>query len=281
MKPDLHMHSTMSDGVRTPEELYAYCESLGLSHMSLTDHDTYAGLDHLDRMNGHVQTIPGVELSLKPMRSFHLLVYGDGRGTPMHDRILTLAEARRGRAQSMLEKLHALGCRFSDDWYAWFEDMQKHPTRSVGRMHLARALVEAQYVRSVGEAFDRYLSEGRPAYVPQQRMTMQEALEIALGCGLVPVLAHPRELGIADEILEDLVRTWTDQGLMGMEVYHPSAGRKGFESLENMARRYKLLVTGGSDYHDTYDETHGIPGAMASVWKHCEEDLGKLLEKLK
>ncbi|MBQ9325215.1 MAG: PHP domain-containing protein [Clostridia bacterium] len=273
MKPDLHLHSTMSDGMRKPEDLYALCVNRGITHMSLTDHDTYAGLDVVEKIQGPIHWIPGIELSLKPMRSFHLLLYGDGRKTRMQDKVETLHAARNIRAVRMMEKLEQLGLVFPDREHEWLETAVQDPIHSVGRAHMARLLVKYGYVRSVDEAFERYLLEGRPGYVEQERMGMDEALDLAGDCGLIPVLAHPREINVPEEQLEVLVRTWKARGLMGMEVYHPSARSRGFDGLLRMARRYDLLVTGGSDYHEGEDDHHVLPGDMVRDWQSVEEDM--------
>ena len=150
---------------------------------------------------------------------------------------------------------------------------------TVGRMHIARAMVTAGYVATIQEAFDRYLGEGCPAYVPGERLSMEEALPLMRRSGFVPVLAHPTLLGMHDMALRPLLCTWQRQGLMGVEVYHPSRTGRGFGALARMARRMGLLVTGGSDFHQEGD-SHGLPGCTADSWIAADRDVQALLDAM-
>lgn len=261
------MHTSFSDGVLTPAQLVEEAASLGVTVMAVTDHDTFRGADSLRGKKLPIPVIPGVELSLRGMRNLHLLGYGRGEARELRQTVADLARKREARAVAMLEKLAALGMPLQAESLAH--------EGTVGRAHIARAMVAAGYVATVQEAFDRYLSEGCPAYVPGERLSMEEALPLMRRSGFVPVLAHPTLLGVDDMTLRTLLGSWQRLGLMGVEVYHPSRAGRGFDALARMARRMGLLVTGGSDFHQEGD-SHGLPGCTADRWPHADRDVQAL-----
>lgn len=270
MKIDLHMHSTASDGVLTPLQLVEKAASLGVEAMAITDHVTMAGAESLRDKALPVKLIPGVELNLNDMRSLHLLGYGLRRNTALHCKVAQLAENRIARARAMAALMEKEGVPVD------IERILADHSGSVGRPHLAREMVKLGYVKDAQEAFVRYLKEGRPCYVDGDRLSMREALQLMLDSGFVPVLAHPYQLDVEELHLPALLRAWQQQGLMGVEVYHPSAARKGYAGLDSMARRMGLLVTGGSDFHQEGDVKHGMPGCTSGDWRQAERDLAAL-----
>ena len=270
MKPDLHMHTTASDGVMSPEELVDFACQRGVTVMAITDHDTLDGADSLRGKETAIPVITGVELSLSDMKGLHLLGYGMTDAQELRCVVRDLAQKRLTRAARMVQKLCELG--FALD----YDEICASCAGSVGRPHIARAMVAKGYVRSTEVAFDKYLAEGKPADVPNERLTMAEALPLMLRNGFVPVLAHPAELEQKDETLRMLIEAWQKQGLMGVEVYHPSQQKASFAKLDAMVRRMGLLVTGGSDYHCD-DNRHGQPGCTAIHWRSAEEDFAALM----
>lgn len=272
-RPDLHLHSTFSDGVMVPELLLHEAVQAGVTVMAVTDHDTFAGSDALLGTDTPIPVIPGVELSISDMHGLHLLGYGYARGEELRRTVEALAQKRVERARRMLERLAEMGMPL--DWRV----LERKYRGTVGRPHIARAMVHARYVSRMQEAFDKYLGHGRPAYVPSERLGMAEALELLRRNGFVPVLAHPWELGLNAEQLVPLIDKWQAQGLLGLEVYHPSAESHGWHTLENIARRRGLLVTGGSDFHQENDR-HGRIGATAPFWARAEEDMEALRDAL-
>jgi len=270
MKIDLHMHSTASDGVLSPRELVEKAAALGVTVCAITDHDALNGAESLRDTPLPVQLIPGVELSLNDMRSLHLLGYGLGRDTPLHRKVAQLAENRIARARAMAALMEKENVPVDIE-----RILAEHPG-SVGRPHLAREMVKMGYVRDVQEAFQRYLKEGRPCYVAGDRLCMKEALALMRESGFVPVLAHPYQLDVEENHLPALLRAWQQQGLMGVEVYHPSAATRGYAGLDRLARRMGLLVTGGSDFHQEGDAKHGMPGCTSGDWRQAEHDLAAL-----
>ena len=272
-RPDLHTHSTFSDGVLSPSLLVEKAVSMGVTVMAVTDHDTFEGCDSLRDAALPIPVIPGVELSLRDMPGLHLLGYGLTSAPVLRGRVAELARMRVGRAEAMVRRLRDMGIAL--DW----ERITAACRGTVGRAHVARALVAEGHVATMQEAFERYLGEGKPAYVPGERMSMAEALPLLRGEGFVPVLAHPALLNKDDMTLRQLLEAWADRGLMGVEVYHPSLmGREA--ALERMARSMGLLVTGGSDYHQDGD-SHGQMGATAEGWQRAEEDMTVLWNALR
>lgn len=269
MKPDLHMHTTASDGVLSPRELVAFAASRGVTCMAVTDHDTFAGADSLRGVETAIPVITGVELSMRDMKGLHLLGYGLTDAPELRQTVRELAEKRLTRARRMVEKLNETGFQLD------YEEIRAACEGTVGRPHIARAMVAKGYIRNTEAAFDKYIGEGKRAYVPNERLLMADALPLLLRNGFVPVLAHPAELEQKDVVLRMLIETWQKQGLMGVEVYHPSQQKRGFAQLDAMVRRMGLLVTGGSDYHCD-DNRHGQPGATCVHWKQAEEDLAAL-----
>ncbi len=266
------MHSTYSDGVLTPALLVERAASTGVTAMAITDHDTFEGVDTLQGVSTAIPVIPGVELSLKDMHGLHLLGYGLTAAPELRRTVADLAAKRLTRAQTMVSRLASMGMPLN--WHA----MTAGYSGTLGRAHIARALLEQGYVLSLQEAFDKYLGEGKPAYAAGERLSMAEALTLMRRSGFVPVLAHPALLGKDDLTLRTLIAHWQTQGLMGVEVYHPTLlGRTA--ALERMVRSMDLLVTGGSDFHKDGDG-HGAPGCICQEWTEAPQDMARLMDAL-
>lgn len=267
-RPDLHAHSTGSDGTLSPIELVRAAAQAGVTTLAITDHDTFGGVDSLQGEKTPIEVIPGVELSLADMHGLHLLGYGQSSAPELRRTVRDLADKRLDRARKMTEKLTELGMPIDADALM--------NGGSVGRLHIARAMVEKGYVATVHEAFERWIGHDGPAYVAGERLTMAQALPLMRRNGFVPVLAHPAELNKDDLTLRALLESWQRQGLMGVEVYHPSQRGRGFTALDAMVRRMGLLVTGGSDFHTPTGDKHSLLGSMADAWFHRDDDLAAL-----
>jgi predicted metal-dependent phosphoesterase TrpH len=250
---DLHTHTTASDGSLTPTELVAEAAALAMETIAITDHDTLAGLAEGVSAGGRyqVEVIPGVEINTDvPGGEVHILGYFvDPDDADLNAELNRLREGRVGRARRMVEKLQALGAPIT-----WERVQAIAGEASVGRPHVAQALVEAGFVASAREAFERYIGREGPAYVERLRMTPAEATMIIARARGVPVLAHPEPIGAAAEfgpsldweaLLPELVRA----GLRGLEAYYTGYPATVTERLLALARRFGLIVTGGSDYH--------------------------------
>lgn len=278
---DLHLHSVFSDGLKTPEELCGMARRLGLRYLALTDHDTIDGLARMARAAADqcargepLGFIPGVEVSAGQGGRVHVLGYGADTGNAELAAFLRRNAAdRRERAQRMLALLEAEGIRLSPE----AREALDRPT--VGRAHIARALVKEGAVPTVKHAFERYLGEGCRAYVPRPLMPVGEAVAQLRAMGLVPVLAHPMRMGLEGVALYALARELKARGLMGIEAFHPSAGRRHAQELARMAQSEGMLVTGGSDYHGDADTCARI-GRLPSGWRNVDQDIEALLNAI-
>lgn len=238
---ELHCHTTCSDGTLTPTQLVQAAVGAGVRALAITDHDTVSGWEEAiaAAQPYNLEIVPGVELSTVHNNcSLHILgFYPDAQKliAPLSERI----EGRKRRAQEMVAKLASLGYSIS------LPELGEGVSPS--RPHIARALVNAGYVRSAEEAFDRLLGDNGPAYVHYEKFSIAEGVALLRNCGAVPVWAHPYLFrgGAVDEVLKELV----DVGLMGIEVYHPNHSPKQIKKLEEWCANYGLLMTGGSDYH--------------------------------
>ena len=237
---DLHSHTTHSDGTLTPAELVAAAIAAGVKALAITDHDTLAGWDEaIDAAGQALEVVPGVELSTAENgRSLHILGFYPNRAAlepPLSDRIA----GRRRRAQMIAEKLAELGVPI---------DLPAMPgTMAPGRPHLAAALVKAGHVANKREAFDRWLGDNGPAFVPYEKFSAAEGIQLLRACGAVPVWAHP--CLFKGSTVETLMPQLVESGLMGVEVYHPHHSPSDVRRLEEYCHHYGLLMTGGSDYH--------------------------------
>lgn len=275
MRSDLHLHSNFSDGVLSPELLCHECRMASIDVMAITDHDTFEGSDELlKKKPDGITVISAVELSLSDMNGLHLLCYAKANSTDeMRRKIVDLQQSRVHRAQKILELLEKNGAPLN------WQELQRKYRSSVGRPHIARALVHAGHVQSMQEAFEKYIGHDKCAYVPTERLCMQEALEICARAGYISVLAHPYELNVSEQQVAALIDKWQSQGLSGVEVYHPSSAAHGFTALEHMARKCDMLITGGSDFHQ--EKAHGaLIGSMCPSWKSMTEDTERLLQAL-
>lgn len=269
IRPDLHMHSTFSDGVLSPKDVVEKAASMGVTVMAITDHDTLEGVDSLRGEETPIPVLPGVELSLRDMPSLHLLGYGFAPANALREKVAQLAHKRVQRAEAMVTLLEDLGMPL--DWAQITQGYQG----TVGRAHIARAMMRKAYVSTMTEAFDKYLGEGKPAYVAGERLSMGEALPLMRQSGFVPVLAHPALLNLDELSLRPLLCAWKEQGLMGVEVYHPAQMHRCAQ-FDSMARSLGLLVTGGSDFHKCGDH-HGSPGAVCGKWPCAQQDVAALI----
>ena len=240
---DLHLHSTYSDGVYTPRELADRAKAAGITVLALTDHDTLKGLPEMDEAvrEAGIGFIPGVEFSTRwENRQVHIIGYGvDEYNALLLERLADVRNARRSRLEKIIKRLHEMGMDV-------VVPVPEEGHRAVGRPHIARALVAQGYVRTVQEAFDKYIGEGKPAYQPQTKMTPPEAVMLIHQAGGLAVQAHPEEIGDRTLVLKLLGALAYD----GIEVYHPSAKDKETEGFWlKIATEHKLFITGGSDFH--------------------------------
>jgi 3',5'-nucleoside bisphosphate phosphatase len=259
MRIDLHTHSSFSDGTDTPSELVGKARAVGLDVVGLTDHDTFDGLDEAvavgERLGVHV--VRGMELSCSRRgSSVHVLAYGADAASPaLAAEMARVRDGRLGRLAGVLAKLAELGVPVSEA-----EVMaQVGESPSVGRPHIADALIEAGHVRDRQEAFDRFLADGGPAHVHRYTIEVDRGIDLVHEAGGLAVIAHPwgrgREHVLPPRVLEALVR---DHGLDGVEVDHQDHDFDARRRLRTLADSLGLLATGSSDYHGTGKLDHDL-----------------------
>jgi predicted metal-dependent phosphoesterase TrpH len=243
---DLHVHSRASDGTLSPAHLAAAAAEAGLTVLALTDHDTVEGVAEFlaARNDAALELIGGVEISLEHQGTFHVLglnVAGDAEIPAALDRLKTFRVERNLR---LLDKIGRLGYRLP-----WEALSKISGGGQMGRPHVAALLVERGFFRSRDEAFDKLLGKGRPGYVNKTRLSPEDGLAMIRAAGWAPVLAHPLSLGLAPEDWPAWLGHLKDGGLVGLEVYHPSQGPDQSAFFLDLARRFNLAPTAGSDFH--------------------------------
>lgn len=238
---DLHLHSTASDGQYTPRELVEMALAGGLEAMALTDHDSTEGVEQaLEAARGTpLEVIPGVEISAEVgHQEAHLLgYYIDHHYPPLQKRLKAIREYRRCRAKRILEKLGRLGMPLR-----WERVTEIAGPGSVGRPHIAQAMMEEGYISSSNEAFLAYIGRGRPAYVPRYKISPLKATQMILEAQGFPVVAHPLEV-------LDLIPHLVAAGLVGLEAYYGQYSPEEVREVVSWTEKYGLIPTGGSDFH--------------------------------
>lgn len=243
---DLHSHSTASDGSRAPADVVAAAHAAGLAAIALTDHDTVAGIPEAGAAARDlgIRLVPGVELSaVEGDVETHLLGLHLSRPAEIEAGLAALREMRRERAERIVARLNELGVRIT------FEDvLEQAAGAAIGRPHVARAMVQEGWAKDVRDAFDRYLGNGRPAFVSKDRLTMTDAIAMIHRAGGLAVIAHPGHTGTRARI-EALLA----QGLDGVEVLHPSHTAEDVARLRAITDHLGMLPSGGSDWHGASD----------------------------
>ncbi|HEY7032794.1 MAG TPA: PHP domain-containing protein [Thermomicrobiales bacterium] len=241
---DLHTHSNVSDGLLTPTELVRAADGRGLRVLALTDHETVAGLAEAESAarDAGIEFIPGVELNTdRGHHEVHILgYYVDRNDSDLVAALAHLEEQRVERIERMVRQLATIGAPVDLD-----RVRELAGPGTIGRPHVARAMIEKGYVSTVSEAFDRYLASGRPGFVPRRRNDPEAAVSLLRRNGAVPVLAHPLTTGDVEAILQRL----TPVGLLGLEAYYGEYDESVRQDLRATADRWGLIATGGSDYH--------------------------------
>jgi predicted metal-dependent phosphoesterase TrpH len=249
---DLHCHSTASDGTCSPAEVVQLAVRSNLTALSLTDHDTIAGVAEAaaEAKKAGIDFLPGIEISAEYPHpgTMHILGYGiDPHSQTLKSLTQTLIAGRDNRNPRIIAKLREMGVAIT------MEEVEKESGGQVmGRPHIAAILHRKGYVSSIKEAFNKYLAQGAPAYFDKERLTPRQALEMIRQCGGLPVLAHAIQLRTDNDAqLDRVVKDLVDLGLAGIEVLHSDHNPEWIDKCEKLATKYKLLKTGGSDFHGT------------------------------
>ncbi len=245
---DLHTHSTRSDGTFTPSQLVQIAQEKGLSAFALTDHDTAVGIDEaMEAAAGtDVEVIPGIELSTKYLeKDVHIVgLFYDYKDPEFRRQVKEFSDARDLRNRKMCDMMCAAGLPIPYD-----ELMADNPGAIVTRANMAKFLLKKGAISSLKEAFDKYIGDDCPFFVPREKITPKKAVEFLLRFHGIPVLAHPFQYKLGDEGLETLVRELREAGLMGIEAYYCQHTPEMTEKIRQLALRYDLLLSGGSDFH--------------------------------
>jgi predicted metal-dependent phosphoesterase TrpH len=254
MAVDLHTHSSCSDGSDTPAELVRKAAAVGLTAVALTDHDTLEGIEQArQEAAGHpIELIPGIEISCEwSPGAMHLVVlFIEPKPGPLQDRIRELQAGREQRNYHIADRLRQLGIDISMD-----EVLEESPVGVVGRPHFAAVLVRKGIVADIPDAFNEYLGNQAPGYVPRPRLAPEEAIGLARASGGVPILSHPHTLGhTAAAEFAATYRRLTQAGLVGIDAYYGEYPPEQREELRRICRSFGLIPSGGSDYHGSYKE---------------------------
>lgn len=250
MKPvDLHVHSNKSDGSMTPTELVMLAAEKGLRAFALTDHDTVDGLDEaIDAALSHpgLEVIPGIELSSEYMgKDIHIVgLYLDYHNGDFLDKLHVFQHSRVVRNEKMCGNLREAGIDIT------FEKLQaEYPESVITRAHYARYLLSHGYVQSLPEAFDRYVGDHTRYFVPREKITPVQAVELIKKAHGIPILAHPTLYHMSDAHLEELVTELKEAGLVAMECIYSTYTPAEEREMKRLADRHGLLYSGGSDFH--------------------------------
>jgi len=242
---DLHVHSTASDGRLSPAEVIREAAERGLAYIALADHDSVDGIAAAKaaaQSFPNLTVIPGIEISTDiPQGEVHILGYFiDYTDPQLLAQLVDFKNSRLRRAEQMVAKLEGLGVHID-----WQRVLEIAGTSTIGRPHIAQAMMEKDHVLSFKDVFDEYLGHGKPAYVEREKMLPAEAAAIIVKARGLPVLAHP----LTAEDPEGLILGLKPAGLVGLEAYYDGYTAEEVKRLVGLARRHNLVATGGSDYH--------------------------------
>jgi len=261
---DLHLHTQFSDGTFTPEELVLRAQNAGLACIALTDHDTVEGCARAAAACADVKMefISGAELTAEHEDTeVHILGYFlDTKNPVLLDRIGKFQAVRQNRIREMCAALNQLGIPLKAEAVFALANC-----KSPGRPHVARALVKEKLIGNLDEAFEKYLKKGRPAWVPKTKMSALEGVELIHEAGGLAVMAHPG-LNRTDDIIPGLVKA----GLDGIECFHTKHSTVMAERYLEIAEKYDLLVTGGSDCHG-FSKKQPLIGTVKLPYEHIEK----------
>ena len=271
---DLHIHSTASDGRLSPAEVVRKSAEAGLTVIALADHDTVEGIApalEAAKTFPRLRVIPCLEMSTDaPKGEIHVLGYFiDYTHPELQATLRRMRNSRQERAQRMIAKMRNLGLLID-----WERVQEIAGSGSIGRPHIAQAMLEKGYIASIKEAFTKYIGWGGPAYAQREKVTPGEAVELILRANGLPVLAHP--LTIVDP--ETMVSELKAAGLVGIEAYYKDYTAEEINGLISLAERYGLIATGGSDYHGLDASTETVIGG-ADVPIESAEQLIALAEQ--
>lgn len=254
---DLHTHTTASDGIYTPKELIELAVSKNIVALAITDHDTVDGLkegvDYARMINYNL--ISGIEFSIDYSGgSFHLLgLYIDHKNPELLHTIDRLQRLREWRANRIVEILRDHGIMIAFD-----EVRNEAMGGTIGKPHIARVMVRMGYCKDIREVFRNYMNRGQPGYVKRERISLEEAISVIGKSGGITIIAHPISLNFGSFIeFECRMERYKGLGIEGIEVYSSMHNMEEVREFHRIARKYDLLISGGSDFHGDKDEEMG------------------------
>ncbi|MDR1474649.1 MAG: PHP domain-containing protein [Endomicrobium sp.] len=259
---DMHIHTSFSDGIFTPKEVVEYALKMNLSAISITDHDSIDAIDEAFSfaLYKDIEIIPGIELScdVEPesgKSEMHILGYFiDYKSEHLKKTLNVFKQARYDRAIKIFDKLQESGVELKN-----VDFISNIGKVAIGRLHFAKALIEERFVGSVQEAFQRYLSKDKPAYVPKSSISAKDAIKLILDSGGIPVMAHPYYVHYSDI---DLFKSLVDCGLMGIEAWHIKHSESAVKKFIDMSKEFNLIATGGSDCHGPFKKEKPVMGKI-------------------
>jgi predicted metal-dependent phosphoesterase TrpH len=246
---DLHTHTTASDGSLTPTQLLAHAKEVGLSALAVTDHDTVSGVAEAKAAGAEhgIEVIAGCELSTgEGKQSMHIVgLFLPDNPTKLQESLDFVLNARMNRNQLIVDKLNELGVDITLD------EIKAEAQGTVGRPHFAKVLLAKGVVNSIQQAFDVWIGNEGKAYIPRTRLTPAQAIDILKAEGATPILAHPYILGLKPHEMDARVAELAELGLEGIEAFYTEHSDSQTEQYKGLAKKYGLVVSGGSDFHGT------------------------------
>lgn len=242
---DLHTHTTVSDGIFTPKELIEYADNMNIELIAITDHDTVDGVEEAIKFSKeyNIKVIPGIELSIDFKPEMHIIGYFiKYKSKELIEVLNNIKSSRFSEVAKLFRKLNRIGINFSPDEV-------KNRFGRVDGYNVVKMMIEKEYIENREEAINKYMNYGKPLYVEKKRLSPKEGIELIKSIGGLAILAHPNNLGMDIIQLENLIRQLIIYGLDGIECYNSRYNMKAQLPLKDIALKYNLLTTGGTDFH--------------------------------
>ncbi len=272
-KIDLHVHTSASDGIYTPEEIIDYAVKNNISSLAITDHDTVAGLPEAIEYAGKIgfDLVPGVEFGLDyPDGSFHLIgLFVDCFNQALLEATARLRKSRMARVVRIVELLNCEGFSICIE-----EIEEEAKGAAVGKPHIARVMIKKGYAGDMAYVFKNFMIKGKPGYVARDRISLDEAVSVITGSGGIPVIAHPISLNFKffndfEHKLDEFIKS----GVLGIEAYSSMHSMNDVSEFLKIAGKKNLLISGGSDFHGDKGKEIGIYTEGNYIPDHILDDI--------
>ncbi len=261
---DLHVHSAASDGTLTPTELVSEAKQASLSAFALTDHDTVDGIAEAKAAadDAGMELIPGVELSTEyKEKEVHMVgLFLDETNPKLLEHLARFRDNRDNRNKKMYQKLNEFGFDISEEALRVM-----FPDAVLTRAHVARFLLDKGYIKSISEAFEKYIGDGCPCCIPREKISPQKAVELIHHAGGKAILAHPVLYHMSDQRLRELIEDCVACGLDGIEALYSSYHPEDERYIKRLAAEYGLKLSGGSDFHGSNKPHIRLGSGMGSL----------------